>query len=89
VANSAVFGNVDVLTGKHRIAALLHANALRKFDQRLDEIIGDSLLRHVNPEVSDSKDVTLGACRIVGKQSSQVWWLRKVGKVSEFHRSPP
>jgi len=89
VANSAVFGNVDVLTSEHRIAALLHANTLRKFDQRLDEIIGDSLLRHVNPEVSHPKDVTLGACRIVSKQRAQVWWLRKVGKVSEFHRSPP
>ena len=89
MTDGAVFGHVDALTGEHRIAPLLDAGALREFDQRPNKIIGDPLLRHVDPEVSNLEDVALGAPRIVGKQCPQVWWLRKVGQVSEFHRWPP
>ena len=78
VHHGPILGDVDVLTGEHRVASGLDA-ALDRPARATAARIGvvDRLLRVVDPEITDLDDVPGGSAGIVGEQRREVGSMRQ------------
>ncbi len=78
VHHGPILGDVDVLTGEHRVASGLDA-ALARPARAVRARIGvvDRLLRVVDPEIADLDDVPVGPAGVVGEQRREVGSMRQ------------
>ncbi len=77
VEGGTALGDVDRLTGEHRIAAFGDAGGRGDVEQRSEHGVVDALLGVVDAQVPDLEQVALGSTRIGGEQFGEVWWWRR------------
>ena len=72
VEDGAVLGDVDVLAGEHRFAALLDAALAGQLAEQHQRLVGDPVLREVEVEAGAVGDQALAALRVGGEEVAQV-----------------
>ena len=68
----AILGDVDLVATEHRIDALAQPRLLRQFEQQLDGLRGDAMLRVVEVETDLLERELIRAMRIFGEQRAQM-----------------
>ena len=68
VQHGAMFGDVDRLTGEHRVAAALDAGRAGHVDEGGEHGVVDGVLRVVDAQIADLDHVPLGATRVAVEQ---------------------
>ena len=72
VEDGAVLGDVDVLAGEHRVAALGDAALARPARQQHQRLVGDPVLGVVEEEAGALGDQALAAAGVLGEELAQV-----------------
>ncbi|OEI67192.1 hypothetical protein Cus16_3201 [Curtobacterium sp. ER1/6] len=72
VQHGAVLGDVDVLTGEHRLEALGDTGVLRDLEQRGEDVVVDEALRQVHGQVGGLERVALGTAGVAVEPTAQV-----------------
>ena len=83
VQDGPVLGDVDLLAGEHRVAALRDAALLRKLEQQPQRLAGDPVLRVVQEDALGLEHEGLAAFRIRREQIAEMRLAERVGVLLE------
>jgi hypothetical protein len=72
VQDGAILGDVDVLAGEHRFAALLHPALLGQLPEQQQRLVADPVLGEVEVEAGAVGDQPLAALGVGGEEIAQV-----------------
>src|SRR5262249_42667298 len=67
-----VLGDVDVLTGEHRVAPLGHAGLVREGEQGREQVVVEERLGHVDVQVAGEEGEPSDAAGVAGEPAAQV-----------------
>ncbi len=70
--HGAVFGDVDLVAAEHRVDARAQPGFVGEFEQQLERLVGDAVLRVVEKEARGFGGEPRAALRIIGEELAQM-----------------